>query len=978
MKILLTGDLHIHGWKRFGIDSTTGISKRLLEQEGVLYQIFEVCLNNKIEAIIIAGDLLHKNGDIPVEALNVLFNFLHKLESIGVIYYLGDGNHDLIKKENPHKYHSAINLFGSFPSIFTLDNYKVRMVNFSEKIKAEDIFGFDLVLLHKMPIGSKMGTHVFEKDPAGIDWQTLAKNNKWAIFGHNHQPQVLSENCFVLGSPMHLTFADEGEHGVYILDTKTDKIKFIKLNYPKFLTVETSKEAKQDGNYYRVLNATDNISDDRVIINIVKPKFYEERLKGNNLYEILDEWLLINNKDKNYLEVIKDIIDEKLANFKKVFKGKIIKVVIKNYLTIKDISYSIENGFTLIKGENGSGKTNLFDCIYWCFYGKTTKELTLEEVIRWGAKETSVEVFLEGPQGGVGKVVRTTKEGLHVYKSISDEDPITKGFDKGKRQQLLEESLLGISEETFLSSCYFSQENLQMLTQLGDTDKTNLISILLGFDIYCRLYDKCSDKIKQLVFDKQIAEQEIKRFNSEVNKNESNVEIYKKQQNDYNKTILESKKLIDSYEEIILKMAYDISHPSSDLVIEKIVNYDEKILNLDSEIINIEDKLRNFKEGIDQSNKQINNNSIQYWNLKKDIDYCDEGIGDLKEEITNLKNIKIGAKCDRCGSIIFEENREIFIKEKEAKINELENKKSVILKEQTNIQIKIDKETINFKENSKFQKEYQNKLITIRDNIKILNNKKFEQSEKQRLLENKRNGLIGDQKEYNNNIKLYKIKISECEDKIAELDNNIKKLKIEIEDYLFELNKLNTSIICIDEDKIKLEFWKEGFSARGIKSLLLDKFCNEFNIILSNYIASVFNNKDVLSIILNPTKVIKSGESRNELNLEVVMLKDNQEKRCNYKNLSGGQKRKTDVSLCFTLNRWISNKYNVPNGLLGLIILDEIFSFVDSGSEESLAALIYEEGKNKAIEVISHTPNLESYAQRVWEVVLQDEVTKII
>jgi len=70
------------------------------------------------------------------------------------------------------------------------------------------------------------------------------------------------------------------------------------LNYPKFITVDTPEEAKNDGNYYRVLNAS-NKSVNSNIVHVVKPKHFDEKLKGNiylKFYALADEEAAANLK----------------------------------------------------------------------------------------------------------------------------------------------------------------------------------------------------------------------------------------------------------------------------------------------------------------------------------------------------------------------------------------------------------------------------------------------------------------------------------------------------------------------------------------------------------------------------------------------------------------------------------------------------------------------------------------------------------
>jgi DNA repair exonuclease SbcCD ATPase subunit/predicted phosphodiesterase len=972
MKIGLITDTHLHNWEKFGrdLDDDYGWTRRLKEQVVVIRKAIEIFKEKKVDYFVHAGDWVHSVGSISNEVANALNMILEPLDIPSIVV---DGNHDTVVRKNPKTAHIITYLIKELISDLLVYPPEIKIVNYYDEVDYDKIKGYKLVVLHKTPIGSKVGNFTFSE---GVDWQTLAKNNDFVAFGHIHQEQILSKNCIIIAPPYHISFADIGDRGIWVLDTKKG-FEFIKLNSPKFLTVNYPNEVKQDGNYYRVLNGTKEILDENVIVNVVKPKYYEERIKGNNLYEICEEWLKIKNKDISYLEVIKDIIQEKNANFRKIFKGRIKKVEIKNFISIEDIEYEVKNGFTLVKGINGSGKTNLFDAIYYCFFGKTTKELTNDEVVRWGQKNCEVVVYLEGPNGGLGKIVRTFKEGLHIYKNVNDKDSVTQGLLKDRRQEMLE-TLLGITEEIFLSSCYFSQENLSMLTQLSDTGKTNIISRLLGFDMYCGLYDKCFIKIKELGIEEEKIKGDSQNLNFTIEKYKSNKEIFKNQIEENNKSILANQKLIVNYQEILNKIVLDIANPNSDLVIEKVVNYDMELTKSQEIIKKITNELHdleNNKEKLEGSNVFLIKEMDNY---KNDINHFKADQEELKRQIDTLRstNITLNEKCDKCGSLIIKENIEIFIKEKLVKMDHLEDK---IISLEAKIEDLSNKQIYDILTELKKVQELifskKQEIENLREKEKDLNNKKFEQSEKQRKLDWYVQGKLGDQKEYTKSIETYKNRIEELKDKNYNIDQQIQSVEEEILNLENKLLVLSSELILIESNKEKLEFWKEAFSPRGIKSLLLDRFCNEFNSILSDYISSVFSNQ--ISVYLSPTKIIKSGEERNEMSLNVTMLREDKEVNCSYKSLSGGQKRRVDVSLCLSLNKWVSDRYNVPNGLLGLVILDEIFSFLDKEGEESLANLISSESSNKAILVISHTPSLESFATNVWEMGMEDNISKL-
>jgi len=186
-----------------------------------------------------------------------------------------------------------------------------------------------------------------------------------------------------------------------------------------------------------------------------------------------------------------------------------------------------------------------------------------------------------------------------------------------------------------------------------------------------------------------------------------------------------------------------------------------------------------------------------------------------------------------------------------------------------------------------------------------------------------------------------------------------------------ELEKVNSDKVKFTENIDICEFWKVAFSAKGIRAVLLDRFCNEFNSSVNIYLSQVSNGS--MGITLTPTKTMKSGEERNKIGMVIGL----ESREVDYRSLSGGEKRRVDASLCFGLNNWIGKKYGIEYGLLGVIVCDEVFAFLDKAGEESIAQLLSEEGQNKAVFVIDHALTLDAYADRVWRVVKRKGISEL-
>jgi len=956
-KALIIADPHIHTWEQFGLSSDGRMFKRLAEQINVFDQITETIFKEEIKVVIVAGDLCHKVGEVPIEALNVVGDFFSKWRYNGVKIYFVDGNHDIIDRKNPEWYESINTLFDEDEG----EPEGVKFIHFCDEVDYASIKGHDLVVVHQTPIGARIGNFEFKN---GVNWKELAAHNKMVVFGHIHQRQELAPNCHILGAPMHLNFRDTGDRGVHIYED--GKLRFVKLNSPKFITVETSADVvKGDGNYYRVLHAEER-SEDTNVINIVKPKYFEERLKNQSFHELLSEWVEINKKPKEYLEVLKPIIDEKFQLVKKVFKGTIQKIVIKDFLSIANLELNVRDGFIYIKGANGAGKSSIFEAVYWALYGKTTKGLTGDDILRDKPtlqENAVVEVFL-GNGNGQGLIRRTRKTGLEVYKNVKDEVPVTEGMLQGRRQSLLEE-LLGIPEGLFLGACYFSQENLKMLTGMGDTDKTNLITDMLGFEIYDDLKNKCHEQIKDYNIN------ELPGYDSEIIEYEKQLAVYNSQYKSTEQDIIDlenRRKFFENnkirYEEEIAKLEKEILKLPT-LESKKylsIGNIEKHILSLEEDKINLKNSILVLEKEKEQLDVALLTNRTEISALDVQCNLNSDILTKLKTKIAKLDTLVSGDRCDSCNTLITEENRKIHQAEKRKEEAELTNLNIPLVAKSREFGLESKRIENKIFELNLNKRDLVNHIDNTEGEIKQANNKIAEIKEFEYERKGKEDNIRHKINMQEASIEMeFKTKV-EVEMNIIEKKGALKDIMSSREFAMHSISGVNNKIKTVSSNIEKLEFWKEAFSSRGIRALLLDNFCNEFNSIIAKYVSLVSNGE--LTLLLNPKSMTKKGEERNELGLDIT----NKGAIRKYQSLSGGEKRRVDVSLCLSLNKWAANRHELPSGLLGILILDELFSYVDHCGEETIGNLLREEGINKAVFVVAHTSSLESFATEVKEV----------
>lgn len=982
MKLLLVSDLHIHTWPVFGFDKVTGLQKRLQEQRQVLQQIIDLVVIEKVTLVICGGDVFHKVGEVPVEALNVAKEFFGKLRDIGVSWFIVTGNHDLVKRESLSKFHSSVEIFSMLGGTFKIENdiikgvdvetgnFKVKLVHWHTVMDYEELRGYDMVVCHKLPYGSVVGNYRFED---GVDWQRLAKNNRSVYFGHIHQRQQLAENCWVIGTPMPLTFGDVGDRGVLVVDTVDWIPKFHKLSYPEFITVKEADLVKADGNYYRVLGVKERIDKDNVF-SVVLPEFFEERIKAQTFEGILDEWLKLRGKDRSYLDVIKDLVTSKGQLVREFFKGRLLQCEIENFMSVGNVTYNVKNGFTLVVGigdqfgSNGSGKSTIFgESIFWALFGETTKGLTGDDVVRRGKKDCKVSVWLSN---GATDYVVTRSRSLGLEVCLLDKDgskDLVSGLRQVDRQKFLQDQILGFDKTVFRATCYFSQENVLMFTGLTDSEKTNMVTSLLGFEVYDDLQSRVKQKVGIVQENLVKIEEDIRGLQIRVEKDtlllNSSISLIDSIQGEM-LSIVDRVKQLTREVDALRNLKFE-----SPLVLEK--DWGGMIKDSGDIAKGLVNKRDTFEEKLEKLRSEIFEYARSVSVLSSKKLEKDSLLVSLRHEMKKLQELQLDEKCDKCGNTITKESVYIFIEEKKAKVVEVNIELEAIGKELTKLSQVSGEKEIELKSVEFDRKQLKVKYEEVEKDIR-------EVMEERRQYEIEIRNCAMEREKVNSEVAIKLVRIEESDQGLLKLRDKVRVANVQkgefeqkiitLEEKINENRKYRT---CIELDIERLEFWKEAFSNKGIRSLLLDSFCNEINVLVNELLASV--SKGMLSVVVSPIAEIKSGEQRNKIDIRVRVMGT----QVQYSSLSGGEKRRVDSVLCIGLNRWVSQKYGLKNGLLGILIMDEVMSFLDPGGEEALAQVFYEEGVSRAIFVIQHTPSLLPYAARVVTVSKSSGVSEI-
>lgn len=142
---------------------------------------------------------------------------------------------------------------------------------------------------------------------------------------------------------------------------------------------------------------------------------------------------------------------------------RILWAAVSNFASYKQLSVDFnKKGLTLIEGPTGSGKSTLCDLVPWILFGRTSKNGSVSEILRWGEEEpTRGEVLVV--VNNVEYLVCRTRSKLSKDNDLwySTVGPLTgsykvRGKDLNDTQALIN-NLIGFDASLYLSGGYFHE-----------------------------------------------------------------------------------------------------------------------------------------------------------------------------------------------------------------------------------------------------------------------------------------------------------------------------------------------------------------------------------------------------------------------------------------------------------------------------------------------------------------------------------------
>jgi DNA repair exonuclease SbcCD ATPase subunit/intein/homing endonuclease len=699
--------------------------------------------------------------------------------------------------------------------------------------------------------------------------------------------------------------------------------------------------------------------------------FYNFIIENNNIKVLFsDEFLILVN----------NILTSSFY-FDKIIEKNTINETIQVYdVSIPEYHTFYANGFI----NHNSSVRNIIE---YLLLDDTAEGIDVKDLIFNSDSECEIygKFDKDGDLVEITKYRNHKKYGNSTILSINGDTSKTK-TDRRETQKAIEE-VLGITKDSVYVSTIFST-NSPSFVEAKEGDRKKIVYDAQDLGRYNTYLDKVKTKISNI-------ESEISSIDNKLsNKRENigniehklldidiNLISYKDIQKNKIKKLEDERdnlskeeyisfinkiKILNEYKDfaefkIFSESLYEnINKLLSERNILKEVNFEDIKYELD--LLNnmtfgeVEDLTEKYNY-INELQKNINNIDYEIKDLNKKLKESDLGICPiLKSECQTLLDKKNKA------IELYQPQIDAAVKEKEIKIESLKEKE-----ETYSILSKKNKEI----ENSKIDKD--KKIVELTNKINIIKNNNSTLDQRKKLIDDKIQLLINNEidklkneikiiENNNKNIEIRKVQIEEEIEKILneknpyinikkDLDKEYKEIKLDIENKEKELDKL--------KDELRYyEFWKVGFSKKGIPNLKIEGFLEALEIETNKILSEVESNTYV---------TIESGEDK----ILYKVHSNNGSMVTNFKSFSGGEKQRIKIADMFAFNTLL--------GKFNFIIADEALEgSLDSTGKSNVLNLLRNKLKEISnIFVISHSEQIKDSFNNVINIEKENGVSRI-
>lgn len=147
-----------------------------------------------------------------------------------------------------------------------------------------------------------------------------------------------------------------------------------------------------------------------------------------------------------------------------------------------------------ISGQNGAGKSSIFDAMTWALFGKARKN---DDALINNKSETAQVVFEFGYENEIYRIDRSKKRdetGILEFQILSGEKwkPLTEATMRATEAHI--QNVLHLDYDTFINSAFFLQGKADLFAQQTPAKRKELLSNILGLEVWETYRSELSSK----------------------------------------------------------------------------------------------------------------------------------------------------------------------------------------------------------------------------------------------------------------------------------------------------------------------------------------------------------------------------------------------------------------------------------------------------------------------------------------------------
>jgi DNA repair exonuclease SbcCD ATPase subunit len=599
----------------------------------------------------------------------------------------------------------------------------------------------------------------------------------------------------------------------------------------------------------------------------------------------------------------------------------------------------------LITGENGNGKSTIFEALVWCLFGETVRGYKADQVVNRDVGE-GCAVTVKMSTGVISyRVTRCRKHKTGKNKlELFSYDHLTPGAvevdltqqTNDDTQHKLQE-IMGIDFDTFINGPMMPQGSFKRFSEMTDSEIKDILEKAVQIEVIAKAQNITKQNLAIVELKLRQFDYDFNRYGQEFDEKQSQLEDFEREHLDWDNQkkaeIDRTTSRVQEFEDRLTRLRVGCADP------KELFNQLVEAKQAHSKISEIyEDSRKDWEKKEDEARSDEAHAVTQHMLLSKEC----ERLKDTRDKIKSLTGT-----CPKCGQDIPASHVEKLFAEADNQFQEANTE----LKTKLVPAVKVAQDVV---QQVKLDRD---KALERAKEIWLVSLGKLHELEKELEINTNQISVI---QQCQSDIKRAQESLDIAVKVTSPFESMIKNNKEAQEEIKKDIKRILPKLKSCGIEAEHFRFWVDGFSNRGLKSFVLGSVVPYMNSKAAEY-SQVLTDGE-LEIRFHTQTTLKSGETREKFYVEV----SNKAGAEDYIGSSGGERRRADLAISFTLSDLFSSrsKKAFPQRWF-----DEPFENLDEAGVEAVMQLLRSmEAQSGSIFVVTHQDHLKSMFNKVIQV----------